>query len=121
MTKRLEAGELEARVMDALWSHGGWMTPAEVRAAVPRRPPLAYTTIMTILVRLRDKGMLQRRPVGRAFAYRPVTGRNEFAAQRMREMLGTADNPAAALGHFVHSINLAELRQLRRVLRKDGR
>jgi predicted transcriptional regulator len=113
---RLARGELESRVMDALWAHEDWMTPAEVQAKVRRRPPLAYTTVLTILVRLWEKGMLERVRQGRAFAYRPVRGRNEHAAQRMREILATADDRAAALGHFADDITASEARQLRRAL-----
>jgi predicted transcriptional regulator len=102
--------------MDVLWAHEGWMTPADVQAQVRRRPPLAYTTVLTILVRLWNKGMLERARAGRAFAYRPVSGRNEFAAERMHEILATSDDRAAALGHFVNEITPSEVRQLRRLL-----
>jgi predicted transcriptional regulator len=119
MTARLGRGELEARVMDALWSSSEWMTPADVRAVLKRRPALAYTTVMTILVRLWEKGMVERRREGRAYAYRPISSRDEWVALRMREMLDDAGNRAAALGHFVAEIDRAEVRQLRRLLDRD--
>lgn len=119
MTTRLKRGELEARVMDALWAHDEWMTPADVHAVLRRRPPLAYTTVMTILVRLYEKGMLERHRDGRAYRYRPFSSRDEWAAQRMHEMLENAGSRAAALGHFVHDISRAEANQLRRLLQQD--
>ncbi len=119
MVKRAR-GELEARVMDVLWSEDEALTPREVheRVATARRP-LAYTTVMTILVRLWEKGMLERETRGRAYAYRPVTGREEWAAQRMHELLEQTADPAAALTHFVRAIDGREAAQLRRAL--DGR
>jgi len=116
MSARLGRGELEARVMDALWSADDWMTPRDVRAALKRRPALAYTTVMTILVRLWEKGMVDRQRDGRAYAYRPVSKRDEWVAQRMHEMLEDAGNRAAALGHFVAEIDSTEATQLRRLL-----
>jgi predicted transcriptional regulator len=117
---KLGRGELEARVMDVLWNQDEARTPREVheRVATARRP-LAYTTVMTILVRLWEKGMLEREARGRAYAYRPVTGRDEWAAERMHALLEQAADPGAALTHFVRAIDAREVAQLRRAL--DGR
>jgi predicted transcriptional regulator len=106
--------------MDVLWADGGWMIPRDVHQIVgtPRRP-LAYTTVMTILVRLWTKGMLDRESRGRAYAYRPVAGRDEWTAERMHELLEHSSDPAAALTHFARSIDAREAKQLRRAL--DGR
>jgi len=117
---KLGRGELEARVMDVLWGHDDALTPREVHELVTTaKRPLAYTTVMTILVRLWDKGMLDREASGRAYAYRPVTGRDEWAAERMHELLDQAADPAAALTHFVRAIDAGEVAQLRHAL--DGR
>jgi len=115
--KRLPRGQLEAQVMDALWDADGWMTPRDVHVAITTaRRPLAYTTVMTILVRLWNKGMLERQSAGRAFAYRPVASRDEWAAQRMHDMLEGSGDPLLTLNHFVDSITAKEATQLRRVL-----
>jgi predicted transcriptional regulator len=117
---KLGRGELEARVMDVLWSHDEPMTPRDVHTAISTtRRPLAYTTVMTILVRLWEKGMLDRKEHGRAFAYEPVAGRDEWTAARMHDLLEQAGDPGAALTHFVRSIGAREMAQLRRAL--DGR
>jgi predicted transcriptional regulator len=116
MSRRLARGELEARVMDALWSEGEWLSAADVQKLLKRRPQLAYTTVMTILVRLWEKGMVDRRRAGRAYLYRPISSRDEWAAQRMHAMLENASDRSAALGHFVHEISRAEANQLRRLL-----
>ena len=72
MVKRRAAGQLEGEVMSALWDADGWMTPRDVQGVVSTsRRPLAYNTVMTILVRLWQKGMVDRRQSGRSFEYRP--------------------------------------------------
>src|SRR5712691_566056 len=93
---RLAMGELEAAVMDVLWDRGGWSTPGEVHLVLGRHHPVAYTTVMTILVRLWQKGRLERERDGRAFAYHPILSREEAAADSMQELLGVLALPAWA-------------------------
>ena len=114
---RLGRGELEARVMDVLWDRNEAMTPREVHEAITTaRRPLAYTTVMTILVRLWEKAMVDREHRGRAYAYRPVSGRDQWTAERMHTVLEQAADPGAALTHFVRAIDAREVAQLRRAL-----
>jgi predicted transcriptional regulator len=115
--QRLARGELEALIMDVLWSHDEWLAPADVVALLEREHPMAYTTAMTILVRLWNKGMVERRASGRGFAYHPVMTRDEWTAERMYEVLETATNRPAALNHFVASLDAKQLAQLRRAVR----
>jgi predicted transcriptional regulator len=104
-------------VMDVLWDRGGWSTPREVQDVLDGERPLAYTTVMTILVRLCRKGRLERERDGRAFAYRPLLSREEYAAGRMREVLTGAGDRPLALSHFVESLSQRDRVQLRRILR----
>ncbi len=69
-------GPLEAQVMDVIWAKSEPVTVGDVANALARRePPLAYSTIKTILTNLADKGYLSKRSVGRA---------NEFAAKKSK-------------------------------------
>lgn len=112
-------GELEARVLEILWDAGGWLNTREVLDVLAVDRPLAYTTVMTILVRLSDKGLLERRKDGRAFAYHAVMTREEWTALRMRELLAVAESRAEALSHFVSEMDDADVAQLRRLLRLE--
>ncbi len=115
---RRPMGELEAAVMNLLWDRGGWMTPGEVHAALADSS-LAYTTVMTVLVRLWQKGRLERQRDGRAYAYHPVVTRDQDAAARMEELLARAGNRSAVLGHFLDAIDPADRDQLRRLLKQQ--
>ena len=117
--EKLAMGELEAAVMDVLWDRRGWLSPGEVHEVLAARRPLAYTTVMTILVRLWQKGRLERERDGRAFVYRPLLSREEQAAARMGELLtGVADRPAV-FSHFLSALPAADRAQLRRMLRNE--
>ena len=115
--ERLAMGELEAAVMDVLWDRGGWLTPGEVHEVLATRRPLAYTTVMTILVRLWQKGRVERERDGRAFAYRSLHTREEHAARRMRELLADVTDRPAVLSHFLDGLPASDRAQLRRLLR----
>lgn len=120
MRQRLGRGELEHAVMEALWEAPGPRTPREVLVVVGAERDLAYTTVMTILVRLWKKGMVTREDRGRTFAYRPALSRDEFVSARMHNALIAAADPAAALGHFVQHLDPAERGVLRRMLRRGS-
>jgi predicted transcriptional regulator len=80
------------------------LTPGEVLASLG--DDLAYTTVMTTLSRLHEKGELRREPAGRAYAYTPAPdpqGARSFAvAQRMRRLLDeTGGERAGVLARFV--------------------
>lgn len=110
-------GELEGAVMKVVWEEEGWLTPGEVRRVLPQGSRLAYTTVMTVLVRLWKKGFLERQRDGRAFAYHAVESREQWTARRMEELLSAVSNPSEALTHFVRVLDRVERDQLRRILR----
>jgi predicted transcriptional regulator len=66
----LDLAPLELDCMNALWRLGE-ATVRDVHAALATTRPRAYTTIMTILDRLAQKGVVQRQKSGRAWLYKP--------------------------------------------------
>jgi len=115
---RLGRGVLEAQVLDLTWSAEGPVTPREIHDRLSEDRKIAYTTVMTILVRLHRKGLLERRSAGRGFAYWPRVSREEWAAHRMSEVLTSAGNASLALTHFVDSLPADQLDDLRKLLRE---
>ena len=115
MVGRRPPGSLEAEVMSALDSASRPMSAAEVRAALGST--LAYTTVMTVLARLADKGLAARQQRGRAHVYSPVRDEAEVTALRMRRILNAGEDRAGALAHFVGKLSDAEEAILFDVLR----
>jgi predicted transcriptional regulator len=113
---RLGMGELESQVMDILWDAGEPLTPAEVNTQLATGRDLAYTTVMTILVRLFEKDLVTREHRGRAWAYRPVLDREGHAAKRMNALLETGGDRSVALARFVDNMSAKERTQLSRLL-----
>jgi len=119
--QRLPMGELEAQVLEVLWEADDWLTPGDVHAVLSKKRSLAYTTAMTILVRLWNKGTLERRREGRAYAYHPIQSREERAADRMSELLSDVGDRSAVLAHFLDALAPAERARLRRLLTESRR
>jgi predicted transcriptional regulator len=109
-------GELEAVIMDRLWSRAEPATVREVLTDMRRHREIAYTTVLTVMDNLYRKGLLRREPAGRANRYAPVAGRDQYVAQMMRQVLNGSGDPAAALTHFVGRMTLEEAAALRAAL-----
>ena len=120
-----ELHELESEVMETVWDRDGEVSVREVMETLNRRTrkPRAYTTYMTILGRLHEKGVVTRRRDGRTDLYRPAYTREEYADLRAQEGVDSLVEQygEAALSHFARQI--AQLdperrRQLQRLARK---
>lgn len=74
----INLGELELEILDRLWEK----TPATVKdihEELQRKRDIAYTTVMTVMSRLADKGVLRRSQEGRTYIYSALFSRNEIA------------------------------------------
>jgi predicted transcriptional regulator len=78
---------------------------------------LAYTTVMTALTRLHEKGALKREKAGRAYAYTPLLDEAGIAAAQMRDLLGSTEERDAVLARFVGSLSEEEEKVLVELLR----
>lgn len=114
-------GSLEAAIMEVLWRRSGWLTAPEVHEHLAADRDLAYTTVSTVLIRLWNKGLLERQREGRAQAYRAVMSREAFAAARMTDVLGRIEDRPGVLSCFLDALPSAERAQLRRLLLHESR
>lgn len=111
-------GELEAVIMDRIWSRDEPATVREVVENLREERNPAYTTVMTVMDILHRKGWLQRERDGRAYRYEPTVSREEYAAGLMREALNEGQDTEAVLMHFLSEGSPDETRSLQSVLRK---
>jgi predicted transcriptional regulator len=77
-------GELEEKLMNILWSSDRPLKPSEVQEMAGNTH--AYTTIMTVLTRLYEKGILKRKKKGKAYYYHPDTKKEQFATPRLKKL-----------------------------------
>lgn len=111
-------GELEAAVMERLWSRAEPTTVREILTDLNlnQQRQLAYTTVLTVMENLHRKGWLRRQPAGRANRYSPIGTREQYVAGLMGGALDDSSDRAEALMHFVGGMTLADAAALRRAL-----
>jgi len=78
-------GPLEAKIMDILWNNDE-MTIKEVQHILEKEKAMNFNTVMTVMNRLVEKGILQKRAEGRSSMYKPIQSRNEFLDTQSKEM-----------------------------------
>ncbi|MBX9424518.1 MULTISPECIES: BlaI/MecI/CopY family transcriptional regulator [Streptomyces] len=93
-------GELEDAVMTRVWQWNRPVTVREVLEDLQQERSIAYTTVMTVMDNLHQKGWVRREVEGRAYRYTAVSTRAAYAAALMNEAWARSDNPAAALVAF---------------------
>jgi len=117
-------GPLEGRIMRAVWS-GSVGSPFTVRDIQKLTPELAYTTLMTTLSRLAEKGVLTqtRVPHQRAFDYRAAGSPLEFLAATSREQASRMLEQfgEAALAAFAAQLDDLPKEQRERLRKAAGR
>lgn len=116
--RRRPRGSLEQQILAVLGAAGRPMTPAEVRDALGGE--LAYTTVMTVLARLHEKGATTRSRAGRAFAYRLAADDAELTARRMRRLLDAGEDRARVLSRFVQALSPDDEAMLAELIRRPA-
>lgn len=79
-------GPLEAEVMDVVWN-AGEVTVRDVHEVLNEKRRLAYTTIMTTMTRLADKGLLTRVEDHPAHRFSPRVSREQYASSTVRSVV----------------------------------
>ncbi len=74
--------------MEILWLLGEGSV-RDVLGRVDESRNLAYTTVMTVLDKMRRKGLLKHRKQGKAFLYSPAVGRRDVLAAALDDMIDT--------------------------------
>ena len=72
--------------MELAWKHGELSVKKALTFLGENKR--AYTTIMTVLARLAEKGILVREKDGRNFVYRPTVTREQFIKERVELVRG---------------------------------
>jgi predicted transcriptional regulator len=113
-------GDLEREVMEAVWDSGESSVRSvldALNAASSRQR--AYTTVMTVLVNLCRKGLLERKRHGRGYLYSPAMSRGEYARARARQEVEALlhDYGDAALVSFAREVDRLDPHR-RRALRR---
>ena len=112
-------GETEMEVLRHVWRLGE-VTVADVRAEILEDRDVAYTTVMTVMKKLADKGYLRYEQQGRAYVYEPArppeSVRRSLLGDLMEKVFG--GSPMALVQTLVRREDLSdkERREIRRLI-----
>jgi BlaI family transcriptional regulator, penicillinase repressor len=115
-TKSVTLTEAELRLMDVLWQKGP-LTVQHVLEALPKKPALAYNSILTTIRVLEKKGYLKHVKDGRAHVYMPLVKREEASRSEIRHLVNRFfenSHEMLVLNILEHrGVDAAELKKLR--------
>jgi BlaI family transcriptional regulator, penicillinase repressor len=116
----LTAHELE--LMRIVWRHDTAVTVRDVYEEIRARRPIAYTTVMTSMKTLEQKGHLKATQQDRAHLYRPAKPKQQVIRAMVREFVDRVFNgsPGPLVAHLVEDDRLSEdeLREITRMMGK---
>lgn len=124
---RKALGDLEADIMELVWQKD-ITSVREIHEDLEASREIAYTTVMTVMGRLSDKGILQKERDGKQYLYKPAVTREEFSQTMFDSVVSgfRADLGRQALSFFVESLTededtLSELERLIQAKREQIR
>lgn len=124
MSPENSLGPLEADIMQVVWLRQK-VTVQDVYEAISADRPIAYNTVMTVMTRLAQKGILKRQKDGRAYLYFPTTSKAEVAKGMLQyiidKIFGGSRTPV--FSHLVEdkSLNEEELKYLEKLVQEKKR
>ena len=109
-------GELEAEIMKIVWK-ADKATVRDVYEQLRLERSLAYTTVMTIMSRLAEKGLLEKEPVGNAYVYSPTISEPDFVKRVVTEVLDglMEEFSEPAISHMVERLGSEDESSIRRL------
>ena len=110
--------DLEADIMEVVWSQE-WaeFDVSQVLESLQRNREIAYTTVMTTVARLAEKGLLKRHKEGRKYLYSPSQTREQFLAALARDVFARLTSPSrdAATAFLVDRVSELDSDELDRL------
>lgn len=109
----------ELEVLQVLWE-GGPATVREVRERITSRRPRAYTSVMSLLNVMAEKGLLKRSPRGNAFVYQPRSGPRKTLSGLLKDLLrrGFGGSASLLVAHLLDQArpSVEELEEIRKAI-----
>jgi predicted transcriptional regulator len=104
--KEITLGQLEKQIMDIIWENKH-CSARDVLTKIEKEKKLAYTTVATILQRLYDKGLLNKKEDKSGYIYSPKVSKEKYSKSIARGFLKNFINSFGdtAIASFADSID----------------
>lgn len=114
--------DAELRLMQVVWRRGS-ASVTDVLEALPGDVDLAYSTVLTTMRILEEKGYLRHTKEGRAFVYHPLVGPEEAKRSALKHLLTRFfgnSREQLVLNLLDEGIPAAELRRIKKLISESG-
>ena len=112
----------ELEIMNIVWSHESTVTVRDVYEDMRKRRPIAYTTVMTTMKTMEQKGYLKASQQDRAYLYRPARPKQQVVRAMVREFVDRVFNGSSRplVLHLIEDDRFtdADLREITRMMEK---
>ena len=100
-------GDLEAAIMEEVWAQGDWVTVRQIADVLKVQRGSAYTTVMTVMGNLAEKGLLHVDKLPHSHRYRPTQSREAFTRTAVGYVIDQllTDFADPALAHFAERLS----------------
>lgn len=117
-------GELESEIMEIIWRQKDAVSVKDITEVLGKKRQIAYTTVMTIMLRLVNKGILVRHLSGTSYLYKPKFSREQFIARAVHSIFSSTVSSLGeeVLAHFIkeiQKINPKKRQELLKILGED--
>lgn len=100
-------GNLESEVMELIWELDKEVTVRDIYEELVKRRAIAYTTVMTIMVRLAEKNILGKRKDGNTMYFLPSMTKRDFTSSIVENVLDSLleDFADVTMAHFLSKVS----------------
>lgn len=116
--------ELELEILKVVWQKEP-TTVREVRDALAEVRDLAYTTVMTVMSIMADKGYLKRKKDGRSYVYEAVYREHKASRNILQDVIDRVfgGSTTAVMQHLLETSDIDddELKQIRSLINRKTR
>jgi len=115
-------GELESEIMKIIWRRKDATSVKDMAGILGKRRQIAYTTVMTIMARLVNKGVLIRHLSGPSYLYEPKVTKDQFMARAVHGIFSSAVSTLGeeVLTHFIKEIQKIDPKKRQQLLKVLG-
>ena len=115
-------GELESEIMEIIWRRKDATSVKDMAGILGKRRQIAYTTVMTIMARLVNKGVLIRHLSGPSYLYEPKVTKDQFMARAVHGIFSSAVSTLGeeVLTHFIKEIQKIDPKKRQQLLKVLG-
>ena len=116
-------GDLENNVMEIVWQSHEPTSVSDVVKILKKKRQIAYTTVMTIMTRLTEKGLLKRTALGKAYVYKPAYSKDTFLTSVSRQIIQNLVNNFGdrAIAHFAEELDKIPSNKKKKLLKMLGK